>query len=406
MLVVVSLLASCGFRRKKYENPITKQTQQPDKVLFDKSVRDIEKGRFEVARLTLNTLITTYDSSEFLAKAKLAVADSWFREGGSHGLAQAEAEYKDFILFYPTMEESAEAQHKICMIHFKQMEKPDRDTAHARRAEEECRTVLVQFPNRKFAPQAAQIMREIQEVLAEAEFGTGSFYFKRATMSGYSAAASRLQAVTDQYPLYSKSDIALMELGDSYGKLGKAFRKQSGEAYAKLVKEYPLSPLAEAAKRKLTELEMPIPEADPVALARMKYELENREKIGHLSSAVGLFKRGPETRTAAKSGTPAMVGLRPSIPPLVPAPPGAVTGEVMATTVQDSSVLDKNPDARQNPPTPSGPTLPATCKAGDAFSKTGAAAGLYHGQGTPCSWVLQATSSTDPPKDQQKTQPQ
>src|SRR5216683_5387133 len=115
------LAVSCGFRRKKYENPITKDTQQPDKVLFDKAIRDIERGRYEVARLTLNTLINTYDSSEFLAKAKLAIADSWMRQGGPEGLAQAEAEYKDFILFYPTMAEAAESQEKICQIHVNQM---------------------------------------------------------------------------------------------------------------------------------------------------------------------------------------------------------------------------------------------------------------------------------------------
>src|SRR5215470_1516793 len=112
-------VSSCGFKHKKYENPITKDTQQPDKVLFDKSINDIEHGRYEVARLTLNTLINTYDTSEYLAKAKLAVADSWYREGGTHGLAQAEAEYKDFILFYPQMEEAAEAQNKVCDIHFR-----------------------------------------------------------------------------------------------------------------------------------------------------------------------------------------------------------------------------------------------------------------------------------------------
>ena len=55
------------FHRKKYENPISKDTLQPDKVLFDRSIVDIEHGRFEVARLTLNTLINTYDSSEYLA---------------------------------------------------------------------------------------------------------------------------------------------------------------------------------------------------------------------------------------------------------------------------------------------------------------------------------------------------
>src|SRR5580765_8007818 len=94
-LAAVLLTGGCGFHRKKYENPITKDTEQPDKVLFDKSIADIEKGRYEVARLTLNTLINTYDTSEYLAKAKLAIADSWYREGSSSALAQAEAEYKD-----------------------------------------------------------------------------------------------------------------------------------------------------------------------------------------------------------------------------------------------------------------------------------------------------------------------
>src|ERR1019366_9727359 len=100
VLAVAVLLGGCGIRKKKYENPITKDTQQPDKVLFDKAIQDIEHGRYEVARLTLNTLMNTYDTSEYLAKAKLAIADSWMREAGTHAWAQAEAEYHDFILFY------------------------------------------------------------------------------------------------------------------------------------------------------------------------------------------------------------------------------------------------------------------------------------------------------------------
>src|SRR5580700_9878134 len=156
LILTVLFNVACSFKHKKYENPIAKDTRQPDKVLFDKAIKDIEHGRFEIARLTLNTLINTYDTSEFLAKAKLAVADSWYREGGTHGLAQAEAEYKDFILFYPAMEEAAESQKKICMIHYKQMEKADRDPNNALRAEQECRQLIVQFPNSKFVPETEQ----------------------------------------------------------------------------------------------------------------------------------------------------------------------------------------------------------------------------------------------------------
>ena len=53
VLAVAVLLGGCGIRRKKYANPITKDTQQPDKVLFDKAINDIEHSRFEVARLLL-----------------------------------------------------------------------------------------------------------------------------------------------------------------------------------------------------------------------------------------------------------------------------------------------------------------------------------------------------------------
>ena len=46
-------------------------------------MNDIKHGRHEVGRLGLQTLINTYPDSEYLAKAKLAIADSYFKEGGS-----------------------------------------------------------------------------------------------------------------------------------------------------------------------------------------------------------------------------------------------------------------------------------------------------------------------------------
>ena len=173
-----------------------------------------------MARITLNTLINTYDQSEFMAKAKLAIADSWFREGGTHGLAQAEAEYKESSLFYPTMEEAAEAQEKVCMIEVKQMDKADRDTTHAATAEAECRTLLTQYPNSKFAPQGAQMLRNIQEVLAEGEYRVGTFYYGKGV---FYSAANRLQGIANHYPLYSKADENLWKLGDAWGHIGRGF---------------------------------------------------------------------------------------------------------------------------------------------------------------------------------------
>lgn len=350
VLVLLALVAGAGCRGRKYENPITADTEQPDKVLFDKAIRDIEKGRYEIARLTLNTLMNTYDTSEFLAKSKLAIADSWMREGGAHGWAQAEAEYKDFILFYPTLEESAEAQMSICDIHYRQMEKPDRDPAHMLRAEDECRQILTQFPNSRFAPMAAQRLREVQEAISESEYRVGAFYHQKGA---FVPAANRLQAMTDHYPLFSKADDALWKLADSYGRLGPAFRARSIQAYQRIVRDYPLSPLVEQAKKQLTTMEADIPEPDPVAYARQKYEIENSTPKGFMGRSFGFISRGPDVSMAAKSGEPTMTRLRPTLPVSIP-----VTGEGGVTDVTASPVsgasdqLDSLPDARINAPKP------------------------------------------------------
>jgi outer membrane protein assembly factor BamD len=384
VLLLMGLGTSCGFRAKKYDDPITKDTKQPDKVLFDRAIGDIEHGRYEVARITLNTLINTYDQSEFLAKAKLAIADSWFREGGAASLAQAEAEYKDFILFYPTMEEAAESQNKICQIHYKQMDKSDRDATQALRAEDECRQLIVQFPNSKYVEETKQLLRNIQESLAEGEYLVGSFYIKRGDNS---AGANRMAHLVEQYPLYSKADVALWDMADAYGRLGNRFRKQEGEAYARIVRDYPLSDYADDAARKLKDLEMPVPEPDKAAVARMQYEKDHRQKLGMIASKTQWIKRGPDVSTAAHSGEPAMTNLRPSVPPLVPQPAGAagggLNGDVTATTAGNSTALDTKPDAR------TGATAAGSTAAAGNPQTAGAATGTQ---------TAATSSAADPPQ--------
>ena len=352
VLAVALLLGGCGIRRKKYANPITKDTQQPDKVLFDKAINDIEHSRFEVARLLLQNLINTYDTSEYLAKAKLAIADAWFREGGSHGLAQAEAEYKDFILFYPAMEEAAEAQEKVCDIHYKQMDKADRDPKHALRAEQECKQLILQFPNSKFAPLAQQKLRDIQEVLADSEFRVGTLYQKKGS---FPAAANRFQAMSDQFPIYSKADEALWQLAESYHRMGDKFEDRQAGAYQRIVKDYPLSIHAEDARAQLEVMKRTVPEADPVAMARMKYEMENHTKPGFMTNALGIFRSRPDMSQAAKSGTPVMEGYRPTIPASVPAAaatPGVLgSNEVSISNPSGGdSEIDKGKEVRAGAP--------------------------------------------------------
>src|SRR5215469_4623275 len=195
-------------------NPLANvNSKQPDKELFDKAMIALKKGRYDVARLDLQTMLNTYPDSEYRMRAKLAVGDSWFKEGGTAGLTQAAAEYRDFITFFPNAPEAAEAQMKVGDIFYQQMEKPDRDFKNAEDAEREYRTMINMFPDSTLIPRAKQKLRDVQEVLAERETQIGLYY---GAKENYPASIARLQTVVDTYPLYSKSDQALLAIGDAY----------------------------------------------------------------------------------------------------------------------------------------------------------------------------------------------
>jgi outer membrane protein assembly factor BamD len=255
------------------------------------------------------------------------------------------------------------------------MDKADRDPLHARRAEDECRQLLVQFPNSKFAPEAQQYLRTAQEVLADAEYRVGAFYFK--SKGSFPAATNRLTALTDQFPLYSRADDALMLEADAYRRMGERFEDNVAAAYSKLVREYPLSPHMADATSQLKAMNRPVPEADPVAYAREKYELENRRKRGLVGKALMPFSSSPDVLNAARSGSPNMETLKPYMPVSIPtvAKGGETTGgsgvsaggggnDVSVSTVSDSKLIDTAPDARQSAGTP--PAKPAAPAGGEA----------------------------------------
>jgi outer membrane protein assembly factor BamD len=187
-----TLLAGCV--GKKAVAPVAGTSAEPDKVLYEKATSDLKHGRYSTGRLALQTLINTYPDSEYLAKAKLAIGDSYYKEGGTAGLKQSIVEYKDFITFFPFLEESANAQMQIAMAHYRQMEKADRDHAEAVQAEAEFQTFLEKYPSSPLVPQAEQHLREVQEVLAEGNFRVAYFYYTRAA---YRASGSSLDRIDE-----------------------------------------------------------------------------------------------------------------------------------------------------------------------------------------------------------------
>jgi outer membrane protein assembly factor BamD len=334
--MLLMITAACS--NKKAVNPLANVgSKQPDKVLFDKAMDAMKHNRFDVARMTLQTLINTYPDSEFIARAKLAVGDSWYAEGGTASLAQAEQEYRDFETFFPNMPEAAEAQLKIANIQYQQMEKADRDYTHAKRAEDEYRNLIMQYPdNPKLVKEGKERLLEVQEVLAEREFEIGKFYYMRLS---YPASIARLKTLAEKYPLYSRADEALYILGQNYegqiaqmrarvtcvktspqpGCVGEQIKanmieeltKEAAGAYSQIIKRYPVMDRGDDAKKRLAALHQPVPRPTKAAVAQNRKEEESRRESTTLARAMNLVKKGPDVAMSAKVGDPTLVDPTP-----------------------------------------------------------------------------------------------
>jgi outer membrane protein assembly factor BamD len=341
ILLAATLALTTACTNKKVSNPLAKvDSKQPDKVLFDRGMDSMKHNHFDIARLDMQTLINTYPDSEFVARAKLALADSWYAEGGTAAMAQAKQEYDDFQKFFPNMPEAAEAQLKIANIDFGQMEKPDRDFTHAVAAEQEYRQVILQYPdNQKMVAEAKTKLLQVQEVIAEREFRVGRFYYMRAT---YPASIARLQSLADRYPLYSKADETLYLLGQCYEseiaalrpmdalerkqmeKRGKVnedqlkrdqairermiadFASKASEAYAKILTRYPVMERSDDAKARLVALHHPVPRPTKAALAQNKAEDAARQQQTTMSTLMGVLQKRPDVSAATKVGEPTL----------------------------------------------------------------------------------------------------
>ena len=373
----------------KYNALLGQDSSLPEKQLYDKALAQEKSGHYDVARLDLQTLLNTYPDSQYVMRAKLAVADCWYREGGSAALTQAEQEYNDFITFFPNAPESAEAQMRIGDIYFKQMDIPDRDYTKAVHAQDAYRLMLKQYPEapKEILEQARQKLREVQEMLATREALNAAFY---ASHENWAASIARYQTVVDTYPLYSHMDDALIGLGDAWeaqannirkqpvcatqppfqagcipegpkSKIEQEFDSKASDAYRKVVLEHAASPHVEDAKERLVGMNLPVPTPTPEQLAASE-AMENSRSQYTISKRLELLVvKHPDTVNTARLGEPTLADPAATVAP-------AVSQSVRNSYLAAFGEAPKNPAAAGAaavaPPTDSAPAAAPAAPSG------------------------------------------
>jgi outer membrane assembly lipoprotein YfiO len=361
-LIVPFGLWGCGQKGAKLQQSVI----PPDKTLFETGGEYLEKSQFIKARLAFQTLINTYPDSELTAESYMAIGDSFYDEGGSENLLQAEDQFKNFIVFFPTHPKAADAQMKIISLNMRMMRDPDKDNSYAIKAQDALKKFINDFPDSVYIPAAKQYLIQVEDNLAQGNLMVGKFYFER---ENFRAAKSRMKTIVDNYPSYAAMDEAYHLLAQSLEKTENP--DEAAIYYTRLATGFPHSKYYDATKARLETLGKPVPSVD-TALAELNQSRVKPSQGFSPMAALTAFPRalgfiGPpdpyenakkmveaaqsdaaaQTASASETGKPGDVQFTTELKK-------SATGEVKETTVLGSSTQpvpaengDKPKDSKQ-----------------------------------------------------------
>ena len=130
LLIALALGTAC--HKKQVE--ITPDLSSSDEALYKLGEQYLKKDT-EKAVLYLRQVIDSFPKSFYAQRAKLLIADAYFKKGDETNMILAAAEYREFIRTYPYSPSAAYSQYQIAMTFYKKMLKPGRDEKDRAKAE-------------------------------------------------------------------------------------------------------------------------------------------------------------------------------------------------------------------------------------------------------------------------------
>jgi len=245
LLLILGVAAGC--HKKTVE--ITPDLSSSDEALYRLGEAEMKRDT-EKAILYLRQIMDSFPKSFYAQRAKLLIADAYFRKSDESNLLLAAAEYREFIRMYPYSPSAAYSQYQVAMTFYKKILKPGRDQSKTTQALAEFKKVITDFPASDQAKTAQEKIKDCEERLAahSAEIAIG--YNKRRA---YRASISRLTEIMTSYPDYSHLEDIYYYLGDCHFMLRQY--DQAVPFFTKVITDYPGISLAKEATKRLVEIE-------------------------------------------------------------------------------------------------------------------------------------------------------
>jgi len=225
---------------------------QADRFLLDKGKEALTKKKWIDAREYFRKVVDNYPNSSYRAEAKLGIGESYLAEKSSESLVLAAAEFRDFLMFYPTNELADRAQFSLAMTYFKQMHPADRDQTPTKEALTEFGIFFERFPKSSLMPEARTNWRVARDRLSEHSYRVGVSYYKR-TWRLCPAAVSRFREILREDPEYSGMDGVYFYMAECFARADN--KAEAIPLFDRVVNEYKTSEHLEKAQKRLKELQ-------------------------------------------------------------------------------------------------------------------------------------------------------
>jgi outer membrane protein assembly factor BamD len=245
LLALVLALPACSGHQLDLET----LSSSSDDIVWEAGEKAAAKKDWESARQYYRRLIDAFPQSPHQPDARIALADTYFNEGGTANYVLAVSSYREFLTLYPQYPRSDYAQFKAGESYFKQKNSPDRDQTATGQALEEYERLLDIYPQSQYVEQARERIHDCRQTLARSHYQVGYFYQK--TRRSWRSAIARYETVLSDYPDYERIDEVLFRLGQVLSFSGRY--AEARPHLARLRTEFPASPfVAEADKLEAT----------------------------------------------------------------------------------------------------------------------------------------------------------
>lgn len=257
-MMVVLITGACS---KKKDISLSPEDMGSDKEIYERAKKRV-KSNPEKARLLFKEVMHLYPDSIYARRAKIGIADSYYRQKDAAAMVMAATEYQEYVNLYPNSPDAVYAKYRIAMCYIRQMKSPGRDQTNTHKAIKALENMIRQYPDTNEAKEAKKQLEEARQRLATHYFNIGRTNFK---MKAYMGAVNRFKQVIDNYPEFEHNDKLFFLTGKCY----YAMRDYNSALsfFQKIVNSYPQSRYLKKATGMIEEI------------AQIQKQIEEKEKI-------------------------------------------------------------------------------------------------------------------------------